>query len=161
MTTFLARVTGSGAGRARPDDEATSVGPAKPLGQWGFAGVAVASLGGPLALAALYAPSIAGGAASSAGLAMVVAAAAFCFPLAIWFGYARHVSSSGGLYSFTEAAAGRRVALAQAGLWALSYLLYLVYTTAQIVYDTLPAVLPGEVRYQSLLEIAIPVVLAG
>ncbi len=43
----------------------------------------------------------------------------------IWFGYARHISSAGGLYSFTEAAAGRRVALAQAGLWALSYLLYL------------------------------------
>jgi amino acid transporter len=161
MTTFLARITGSGAGRARPEDGATSVGPAKPLGQWGFAGVAVASLGGPLALAALYAPSIVGAAASSAGLAMVVAASAFCFPLAIWFGYARHVSSSGGLYSFTEAAAGRRVALAQAGLWAFSYLLYIVYTTEQIVYDTLPAVLPGERRYQTLLEVVIPVALAG
>jgi len=123
--------------------------------------VAVASLGGPLALAALYAPSIAGGASSSAGLVMVAAAVAFGFPLAIWLGYARHVSSSGGLYSFTEAAAGRRVALGQAGLWALSYLLYLVYTTAQIVYDTLPAVLPGERRYQTLLEVVIPVMLAG
>jgi hypothetical protein len=92
---------------------------------------------------------------------MIAAAVAFGFPLAIWFGYARHVSSSGGLYSFTEAAVGPRVALAQASLWALSYLLYLVYTTAQIVYDTLPAVLPGEVRYQSLLEVVIPVALAG
>jgi hypothetical protein len=161
MTTFLARIAGSGAGRARPDGGATSVGPARPIGQWGFAGVAVASLGGPLALSALIAPSIAGGAVSSAGLAMVLAAAAFGFPLAIWFGYARHVSSSGGLYSFTEAAAGRRVALAQAGLWAFSYLLYIVYTTDQIVYDTLPAVLPGERRYQTLLEILIPVALAG
>ena len=123
--------------------------------------MAVASLGGPLALAALYAPSIASGASSSAGLAMVAAAVVFGFPLAIWFGYARHVSSAGGLYSFTEAAAGRQVALAQAGLWALSYLLYMVYTTAQIVYDTLPAVLPGEVRYQTPLEVVIPVVLAG
>jgi amino acid transporter len=137
------------------------LGPARPIGQWAYTGVAVTALGGPLALAALYAPSIAGGAASSAGLAMVAAAVVFGFPLAIWFGYARHISSSGGLYSFTEAAAGRRVALVQAGLWALSYLLYLVYTTAQIVYDTLPAVLPGEVRYQSLLEVVIPVVLAG
>jgi hypothetical protein len=112
MTTFLARMTGSGAGRARPDDgAAAAVGPARPIGQWGFAGVAVASLGGPLALAALNAPSIAGGAASSAGLAMVAAAAAFGFPLAIWFGYARHVGSSGGLYSFTEAAAGRRAVI--------------------------------------------------
>jgi len=36
-----------------------------------------------------------------------------------------------------------------------------VYTTAQIVYDTLPAVLPGETRYQTPLEVGIPVVLAG
>ena len=162
MTTFLARITGSGAGRAGPDGGASAaVGSARPIGQWGFAGVAVTSLGGPLALSALIAPSIAGGAVSSAGLAMVLAAAAFGFPLAIWFGYARHVSSSGGLYSFTEAAAGRRVALAQAALWAFSYLLYIVYTTDQIVYDTLPAVLPGERRYQTLLEVLIPVALAG
>ena len=92
---------------------------------------------------------------------MVLAAAAFGFPLAIWFGYARHVSSAGGLYAFTEAAAGRRVALVQACVWAFSYLLYVVYTTAQIVYDLLPAVLPGEVRYQTLLEVVIPVALTG
>jgi len=164
MATFLGRMMSAGArtGQTRPEGGAhATLGPARPIGPWAYTGVAVTSLGGPLALAALYAPSIAGGAASSAGLAMVAAAVVFGFPLALWFGYARHISSSGGLYSFTEAAAGRRVALAQAGLWALSYLLYLVYTTAQIVYDTLPAVLPGEVRYQSLLEIAIPVVLAG
>jgi hypothetical protein len=163
MTPFPARMLGSGAGQTRPEGGATTfpLGPAKPIGQWAFTGIAVTSFGGPLALAALYAPSIAGGASSSAGLAMIAAAVAFGFPLAIWFGYARHVSSSGGLYSFTEAAVGPRVALAQASLWALSYLLYLVYTTAQIVYDTLPAVLPGEVRYQSLLEVAIPVALAG
>jgi hypothetical protein len=161
MATFLARMLGNGA-ETRPEGGGPSpLGPAKPIGQWAFAGVAVASLGGPLALAALYAPSIAGGASSSAGLAMVAAAVAFGFPLAIWFGYARHVSSPGGLYAFTEAAVGHRVALAQACLWALSYLLYLVYTTAQIVYDTLPAVLPGETRYQTPLELGIPVVLAG
>jgi hypothetical protein len=90
------------------------------MGQRAYAGVAVTSLGGPLALAALYAPSIAGGASSSAGLAMLAAAVAFGFPLAVWFGYARHVSGPGGPYSFSEAAAGRRVALAQAGPWALS-----------------------------------------
>src|SRR5258707_15658255 len=106
--------------RDRVADRPQSASGARPVSRWGFAGVAVASLGGPLALGALYAPSIAGGASSSAGLAMVAAAAAFGFPLAIWFGYARHVSSSGGLYSFTEAAAGRRVALAQACLWTLS-----------------------------------------
>jgi amino acid transporter len=163
MTEFPARMTGSGAHQTRPEGGALSplLGPARPLGPWALAGVAVASFGGPLALAALNAPSIAGGAVSSAGLSMVLAAAAFGFPLAVWFGYARHVSSSGGLYAFTEAAAGRRVALVQACVWAFSYLLYVVYTTAQIVYDLLPVVLPGEKRYQSVLEVAIPVVLAG
>ena len=63
MTTFLARMRGSGTGHTRPEGgvSAPSLGPAQPIGQWGFTGVAVASLGGPLALAALYAPSIAGG----------------------------------------------------------------------------------------------------
>jgi len=157
--TFLTDKTGSEAGR--PEGATGTLGSARPIGLWGYTGVAVTSLGGPLALAAMAAPMIAFGAASSAGLAMIASAVAFCFPLAIWFGYARHISSSAGLYAFTEAAAGRRVALLQGGLWVLSYLLYLVYTPAQIVYDTLPAVLPGEVRYQTPLEIVIPVVLAG
>jgi amino acid transporter len=163
MTEFLARIMGSGANRTRPEGGALTppLGPARPIGQWAFAGVAVASFGGPLALAALNAPLIAGGAISSAGLSMILAAVAFVFALAIWFGYARHISSSGGLYSFTEAAAGRRVALAQACLWAFSYLLYIVYTTAQIVYDLLPVVLPGERRYQTVLEVVIPVALTG
>jgi hypothetical protein len=123
--------------------------------------VAVTSLGGPLALAALYAPSIAAGATSSAGLAMLAAAVAFGVPLWLWLDYSRDVSGPGGLYDFTRAAAGQRVALIQAGLWVVSYVLYLMYTTAQIVYDTLPAVLPGEVRYQTLLEVVIPVALAA
>jgi amino acid transporter len=172
MTTFLAQMMGAGPGLAGTGlagaggDAATGAAAspgaaARPIGPWAYAGVAVTAFGGPLALAALYAPSIASGASSSAGLAMVLAAAAFAVPLAVWLGYARHISSSGGLYAFTEAAAGRRVALVQAALWALSYLMYLVYTTAQIVYDTLPAVLPGERRYQTLLEVLIPVAIAG
>jgi hypothetical protein len=92
---------------------------------------------------------------------MAGAVALFAVPLVIWLRYARRVNGAGGLYSFVEAAAGRRVALVQAGLWIVSYLLYLLYTTAQIVYDTLPAVLPAERRYQPVLEIAIPVALAG
>jgi hypothetical protein len=123
--------------------------------------VAVTSLGGPLVLAALLVPGIVAGASSSAGLATVAAAVAFGVPLWIWLDYAREVSGPGGLYSFTEEAAGRRVALVQAGLWIVSYLLYVLYTTAQIVYDTLPAVLPGEQRYQTVLELVIPVALAA
>ena len=82
-----------------------------------------------------YAPGIVAGASASAGLAMVAAVIVFAFPLAIWLRYARQVNDSGGLYSFVEAAVGRPVALVQAGLWIVSYLLYLLYTTAQIVYS--------------------------
>jgi hypothetical protein len=82
-----------------------------------FAGFAVASLGGPLALAALGAPALAADAADSAGLAMVAAAVVFGLPLGIWLRYSRQVNGSGGLYAFVEAAAGRRVALAQAAIW--------------------------------------------
>jgi amino acid transporter len=156
VTTFPTRTTGTTAGRPPRTSGA------RPASAWAFAGVAVTSFGGPLALAALYAPGIvAGSAGASAGLAMVAAMAVFAFPLAIWLRYARRVNGPGGLYAFVEAAAGRRVALVQAGLWIVSYLLYLLYTTVQVVYDTLPAVLPGERRYQPVLEIAIPVALAG
>lgn len=121
----------------------------------------VTSLGGPLALAALYAPSIAADAAGSAGFSAVAAAVVFGFPLVIWVRYARDISEAGGLYSFVAAAAGRRVALVQAVVWIISYLLYLLYTTASVVYDTLPAVFPGVRPYQTGLELAIPVALAA
>jgi amino acid transporter len=104
---------------------------------------------------------VAADASDSAGFAMLAALVVFSVPLVIWLRYARHVNRPGGLYAFVEAAAGRRVALAQAAIWIFSYLLYLVYTTVQIVYDLLPAVLPGEVRYQSLLALLIPVGLAA
>jgi amino acid transporter len=156
VTIFPARAAGTIA------DRPPRTSGARPASAWAFTGVAVTSFGGPLALAALYAPGIVAGAASaSAGLAMVGAVVVFAFPLAIWLRYARQVSGPGGLYSFVEAAAGRRIALVQAGLWIVSYLLYLMYTSAQIVYDTLPAVLPGERAWQPALEIAIPVALAA
>jgi amino acid transporter len=131
------------------------------IGTLGFAGVAITSFGGPLALAALYAPTIVEDATGSAGLVSLLAAVAFAVPLLIWLRYAKHVAGPGGLYSFVHAAAGPRVAAVQAALWIGSYALYLVYTTASIVYETLPAVLPGERSWQPALEIAIPVVLAA
>jgi amino acid transporter len=133
----------------------------RPIGLWGFAAVAICSFGGPLALAALGAPSLIGDAGQSAGLAMLVAVAAFLVMLTIWLRFSEHVSGAGGLYAFVEAAAGRRVALAQAAVWIFSYTLYVIYTTVQIVYDLLPAVLPGERRYQTLLALVIPVTLAA
>jgi amino acid transporter len=133
---------------------------ARPLELHG-AGVAVASFGGPLALAALSAPGLVGDAADSAGLAMLAAAVVFIAPLAIWLRYSRHIHSAGGLYAFVEAAAGRRVALAQAAIWAFSYALYIVYTTVQIVYDLLPEVIPGVRPYQAALALLIPVAIAA
>lgn len=154
MTTFLTRLTSASAGRLPADS-------GRPTSTWAFIGVAITSFGGPLALAALYAPGIVADAASSAGLAVIGSVIMFAFPLMIWLRYSRQVNGSGGLYTFTEAAAGRQIALVQAGLWIVSYLLYLLYTTTQIVYDTLPAVFPGIRSYQPFLEIAIPVAIAG
>jgi amino acid transporter len=133
----------------------------RPIGFWAFAGVAVASFGGPLALSALIAPSMVADAANSAGLAMLAALAVFTVPILIWLRYSRHVSGAGGLYSFVEAAAGRRVALLQAGIWTFSYALYIVYTSVQIVYDLLPAILPGERSYQTVLALAVPAAITG
>lgn len=152
------------AGTAAADGVGVAVGhrrPAeRPIGPWAFNGVVVSSFG-TLGLAALFVPTTIGGAGASAGLATLAGIVAFLLPIAIWLRYSEHISSSGGLYAFVEAAAGRRVALVQAAAWTISYFLYLVYTTVQIVYDLLPAVLPGERRYQTLLALAIPVALAA
>jgi hypothetical protein len=133
----------------------------RPIGWWGFLAVAVCSFGGPLALAALGVPGLLADSSASAGLALLAGVMVFAAPLAIWLRYSRHVTSAGGLYAFVEAAAGRRVALAQAAVWIFSYLLYLIYTTVQIVYDLLPNVLPGERGFQTLLALAIPVAIVG
>jgi hypothetical protein len=132
-----------------------------PIGTLAFLGVTVTSLGGPLALAALYAPSILPDASGSAGFVTAAAAVVFAIPLLIWLRYSREVATSAGLSGFVAAAAGPRVALVQAGLWIISYLLYLAYTTASIVYDTLPTVLPGVRAYRPVLEIALPVAIAS
>jgi hypothetical protein len=135
--------------------------PVAPLGSIGFMAVVVASFGGPLALAALYVPTTLAGVSGSTGLIAVAGAVAFTVPLAVWLGYSRKIHGPAGLTGFVQAAAGRRVALAQAALWTASYLLYLIYTTVTIVYDILPKVLPGVRPYRPMLEVALPVVLAG
>ena len=131
------------------------------IGGLPFLGVVVASLGGPLALAALYVPTIVGDVTTASGLVTVTGSLMFVVPLVVWLRYARDVAGAGGLYDYVVAGGGRRLARLQAGLWIASYLLYLVYTTAAIVYDTLPTVLPWIRPYQPALELVIPVVLAG
>ena len=66
--------------------------PGRPIGRLGFLGVVITSFGGPLALAALYAPTIVDDTASSAGLVSLLAAAAFAVPLIVWLRYAGHVA---------------------------------------------------------------------
>ena len=100
---------------AQPD-----TGAARPIGTLSFLGVAVASFGGPLALAAVYAPSILTDASASAGFVMVAAAVVFAFPLLVWLRYARYIATPGGLYGFVVDAAGPRIGLLQAGLWIAS-----------------------------------------
>lgn len=153
--------TAPGVPGARPPGYQRRAQPAEPIRSPAFLGVVLVSFGGPLALAALYAPTIVADAGASAGLVTVSAAVVFAVPLLVWLRYSRHVAGSGGLYAFVEAAAGRRVALVQAGLWTASYVLYLLYTTASIAYDTLPVVLPGIQPYRPLVEVALPLVLAA
>lgn len=154
----LATGPGPPASPARAEQDTA---PASQIGFAGFLGVAVASFGGPLALAALYAPGIISDVSESAGLATVAAGLIFLVPLAVWLRYARDVAGGGGLTGFVQEAVGRRVALVQAGIWTMSYLLYLMYTTAYVVYDVLPAVIPGIRPYQSALEVALPVAIAA
>jgi hypothetical protein len=135
--------------------------PDRPIGGWAFPGVAIASIGGPLALAGLIAPAITGDSIRSGGLATLISLVVFLAPLGLWLRWSGEVSGAGGLYGFVEAAAGRRVALAQAAIWTFSYLLYIVYTTTQIVYELLPQVIPGERGWQTPLSLLIPVALVG
>src|SRR5262249_29833231 len=79
----------------------------------------------------------------------------------VWYRYSERVVSSGGLFAFVEAAAGRPMALLQAGVWIVSYALYLPYTVVYIVYDLLPVAAPGLRPYRPLLEIPPPVGIAA
>jgi hypothetical protein len=121
-----------------------------------FLGAAIASIGGPLALVALYVPGAAGGAVRASGLTAAIAIVVFFAPLAVWLAYSERVVSAGGLAAFVEAAVGRRAAQAQALVWIVSYFLYLPYTVTYIVYDVLPAVFPGLSAYRASLELAVP-----
>lgn len=121
----------------------------------------MASIGGPLALIALYIPQALDGAGSSAGLATLMAALLFVFPLVIWYRYAEQITSSGGLYAFVEAATGPTIARVQAAFWIFSYFLYLVYTVPFIVYDLLPVIFPGSTHYRLLLDVFLVVLICA
>ena len=108
----------------------------------------------------MYAPGAISDVTGSGGSVAIAGAIAFLAPLAIWLRYSRDIASSGGLFAFVVAAAGRRVALVQAGLWLASYVLYLLYTSAYVVYDLLPPVWPGIHSWRPLLAALLPAVIA-
>jgi hypothetical protein len=132
-----------------------------PLSPLLFEALTVAATGGPLALVAIYVPGVLGDARGSAGLVVLLGVALFVPSLLIWLNYSRRVVGGGGLYSFVEAAAGLRVARVQAGLWVISYLLYVVYTVTYIVYDLLPSMFPSVEPARPALQIGVAVVLAA
>lgn len=121
---------------------------------------AVAAFGGPLALAALYAPGAVEDVTRSGGWVVIVATVAFVAPLAVWLRFARDLAGPGGLTAFVEASVGRPVALVQAALWVASYTLYLLYTSAYVVYDVLPAAWPGIHDWRPLIAGVLPAVAA-
>ncbi|HEY1514118.1 MAG TPA: hypothetical protein VGF66_10220 [Gaiellaceae bacterium] len=124
-----------------------------------FYGFAVASIGGPLALAVIYVPGAAD--MRSAGLVTLLGAALYAAPLLVWVRFSRDVVSPAGLAGFVEAAAGRRLALVQAAVWAFSYFLYLPYTVTDIVYEMLATVFPGIEPWRPLLEVVIPIAIVA
>ena len=131
------------------------------LSPWWFAAAAVVSFGGPLALAALYAPLAVDDVTSAAGFVTLLAPVIFAIPLLVWLRYSREIAGPGGLYGFVEAAAGQKVARVHGALWVFSYALYLIYTTAYVVYDVLPAVSPRFISYRSTLEVLLPIGIAA
>ena len=126
-----------------------------------YAGVAVASIGGPLAFVGLYLPAILNDAGRWSVAATVVGLAAFAAPTYLWVRYSRTVVGPGGLTAFTAAAAGRRVAAVHVLAWLVSYVLYLLYTTDYVVYDVLTASVPGIAPWRPWLEILLPALLAA
>ena len=122
-------------------------------------GFAIASIGGPLALAAIYVPGA--GDPRSAGLLALLGAALYALPLAVWLRYSDEIVSAGGLAAFVEAAVGRRAALVQAAVWSLSYFLYLPYTVTDVVYEQLGKIFPGLEPWRPALEVVLPLGIVG
>ncbi len=125
-----------------------------------FTGTVIASIGGPIVLVALFLPDTESGALPASGLTILLALLVFVAPLAIWLGFSEQIASAGGLTAFVEAAAGKTVARVQAGIWIISYFLYLPYTITFIVYDLLYPVFPGIGPYRHSLELLLPVAIS-
>lgn len=121
-----------------------------------FYGIAIGSVGGPLAIVALILPNTLANTGPSSTLITVLGSLAFIFPVIAWSSYARRVASAGGLYGFVEAAAGTNVARLHAAVWIVSYFLYLPATVPLVTYGVLPTAFPGIGPYRALLTVGVP-----
>jgi amino acid transporter len=147
-------------GRALGPSGTEYMGPfGKPMPTAVFYGLAIASVGGPLALVTVFLPNTLAGLGSWSGVAVVLGAVAFVCPVIAWYRYARRVASPGGLFSYVETAAGTNVARTHGAIWAVSYFLYLPSTVVYVLYDILPTAFPGITPYRAPLVVAIPVVM--
>ncbi|MDE1823518.1 MAG: APC family permease [Candidatus Micrarchaeota archaeon] len=132
---------------------------AKTVPDYLLLGFALSSIGGPLALIALYIIGASGPALNSLGMAALIGALLFVFPLFIWYNYSKKIASSGGLYEFVRQAAGEKVAKIQGWIWAFSYFLYLPYTVVYVVFYLIPDIFVVPRSYLYVLEIALPLIL--
>src|SRR4051812_15786731 len=103
-----------------------------------FVGFAIASIGGPLALANFLPGTAGDDGMESAGLVVVLSVAVFAAPLTLWLVYSRRVVSPGGLTAFVEAAAGRRGAPLHGGVWAVRYFLLPPHPDNHVGYHVPP-----------------------
>jgi amino acid transporter len=126
----------------------------RPIPRLVFYGIAIASVGGPLALVGLYGPQ-AMGTSEATGAVALAGTAVFAVPVLIWGRYASEIAGPGGLFSFVEAAVGRRVALVEGAVWIVSYFLYLPYTIVFVVHDVLGAAFPWVDRHPGLVELGL------
>lgn len=130
------------------------------LSQATLVGFAISCSGGPIALATISLIQSTQLPPQLRGLLTAGGAVLFFAPLAVWLEYSREVSSPGGLYSFVREAVGQPTALIHGLAWSLSYLLYLAFTCAYIVYFLLPEMLPVSKGAQEAAEVGLPLILS-
>jgi amino acid transporter len=140
----------------------TTSAPGRPLPPYIVAGFAVACVGGPLALVALYGPDAVGGPAiGSAGLVSLIGAIGFLPVLYVWWRYSQRIASGGGLYEFVRQSAGLGPARLHGVIWTVSYFLYLPFTITGLVFDVLPVAYPGVTGHRAAVQLGIAVAIVA
>jgi amino acid transporter len=140
----------------------TTSAPGRPLPAYVVAGFAVACVGGPLALVALYGPDAVGGPAiGSAGLVSLIGAIGFLPVLYVWWRYSQRIASGGGLYEFVRQSAGLGPARLHGVIWTVSYFFYLPFTITGLVLDLLPVAYPGVTGHRAAVQLGIAIAIVA